>query len=114
MTYTRLAGEIPPRGCELEYNTVMLDAPRQDWKAYAALTAESDAAWLRAMTVDEKFAIYADMFRIASEARRGPGNWERLDQTMWEEKVATRLRMVEAFRKMDQLNVERAAGKNAG
>jgi hypothetical protein len=92
----------------------MTFAPRHDWKAYEALTAESDAERLRALTPEEKFAIYADMFRIAREARNGPGDWERLDRYLWEEKVAIRLRMVEAFRKMDQLDAERAASNSAG
>jgi hypothetical protein len=92
----------------------MLDAPRQDWAAYEKLAGPSDAAWLRGLTVAERFALYADLFNMVWDARRGPGDWQRLEQWHWQQKLATRLRMVEAFNQLDQRTRERAAEHHPG
>ncbi|MEX0642116.1 MAG: hypothetical protein WD468_05415 [Pirellulales bacterium] len=93
----------------------MLDAPRQDWAAYRRLTRDSDTAWLRGLTLRDRFDLYADLFNIFWEARRrNPGDWERLDQWHWNQKLATRLRMVDAFKKLDELRRERAATDHTG
>jgi hypothetical protein len=92
----------------------MLDAPRQDWAAYEKLARPSDAAWLRGLTLDDRLALYADLFDLVWNARRGPGDWERLEQWRWEQKLASRLRMVEAFQKLDILTRERAATHDVG
>jgi len=92
----------------------MFVAPQQNWKLYEAMTAESDAARQRSLTVQQKYELYCDMFNLMWAARSGPGNWERLDQWRWEEKLKLRRRMVEAFAKLDQLRNERAAANNAG
>jgi hypothetical protein len=92
----------------------MFRVPQQDWAAYKALTAESDAAWVRGLTTSERFALYADLFDMVHNARRGPGDWERLDRWAWEQKLAIRLKLVDAFAKLDQLRSERAAANNPG
>lgn len=89
-----------------------MDAPKQDWNAYAAMTAASDAAWIRGLTVSDKFALYQEMFRLMWSAPRDPAERERLERWRWEQKLETRLRMVEAFRKLDQLQHARSAAED--
>ena len=81
-----------------------MDRPQHDWDAYRASTAESDAAWIRSLTLEERFSLYEGMFDLIWEARKGPGDWERLDQWSWEQKLALRNRMVEAFKELDKRN----------
>lgn len=76
-------------------------APQHDWQAYETVTAKSDAAWLRSLSAEDKFAIYADMFNLIWAARQGQG-WEQLEKWAWEEKLALRKRMVDAYRKLDE------------
>jgi hypothetical protein len=80
-------------------------APQQNWPAYAARAAEEDAKWVRALSLSERFALYADLFKIIWNARKNPrmGDWDRLDQWSWEQKLAKRRREVAAFRKLDEL-----------
>jgi hypothetical protein len=89
-------------------------APRQDWALFRELTRQADADWLRRLTVDERFEMYCDLFNIVREARQGPGDWEKLDRWAWEQKVALRLRMVEAYQKLDELRRERTAADHTG
>jgi hypothetical protein len=93
----------------------MLDAPRQDWAFFEERARPVEAAWLRGLTTDERFALYNDMFNVIWQARRNlEGDWERLDDLRWQQKLALRLRMVEAFQKMDQHTRERTADDNTG
>ncbi len=66
----------------------------------------------RSLTPDERFALYEDLYSIVLEARRLPGDWSRLDTWRWREKVAHRLQLVDAFRKLDQLHRERPASND--
>lgn len=92
----------------------MVYAPQQNWSYIEARSRECDAALLRAMTPSERFIVYADMYNVIWSAHRTlDGNWERLDQHRWAEKLAIRKREVEAFNYMDQLRFERAAADNA-
>lgn len=82
-------------------------APQQDWLYVESRSRESEAARLRSMTLAERFAVYADMYNMLWNTRRNlAGDWERLDQARWEEKLALRRRQVEAFTKLDQLQRE--------
>jgi hypothetical protein len=91
----------------------MINAPRQDWRAYAERARASDAAWIRGLTLNDRFDLYSDLFGIIWEAQH---EWEnpRLERWNWDRKVAMRLRLVEAFGEMDKLNRERAASHHAG
>ena len=90
-------------------------APQQDWAHYEGRSQESDAERLRTMSPQEKFAVYADMFNILWTARQKiPGDWKRLEEHRWQEKLAIRQRMVESFRKLDEWRRERAAADNSG
>jgi hypothetical protein len=93
----------------------MLDAPRQDWAFYEERARSADQAWLRSLTPQEGFVLYADMFNLIWKARRSlKGDWGRLDEWRWREKLALRLRMVEAFWKRDELIRERTPPGNTG
>jgi len=85
----------------------MVVVPQQDWSYVESRSRETEAARLHAMTPAERFAVYADMYNTLWAARQNvPGDWERLDQWRWEEKLAVRRRMVEAFSKLDQMRRE--------
>jgi hypothetical protein len=91
----------------------MITAPRQNWAMYEALAREENAQWIRRMSPQERFAIYEDLFNVIWNARRDPQEAERLERWRWEQKLALRLRAVEAFSKLDQIRRERAAANNA-
>jgi hypothetical protein len=91
----------------------MVVVPQHDWDYYEDRVRESDSAWLRSLTLSERFSLYEDLFDILWTARRKmPGDWARLDQFHWEEKVDLRRRMVDAFSKLDQSQRERAAANH--
>jgi hypothetical protein len=96
------------------YNAAMVDVPQQDWMEYEARTAKTDAAWIRGLSVSERFALYDDLFSIVWGARRGPGDWERLDRWHWQQKLAARLQLVEMLSKLDQENRGRTVAENPG
>src|SRR3954447_9129454 len=97
------------------YNGIMLDAPQHDWSIYEAKTRDSDAAWIRGLSMKERFDLYASMFNTFWNARQSlPGDWERLDKQRWQEKLTMRRRMVDAFHKLDELRRERSASNDAG
>jgi len=92
----------------------MAAASQQDWSYYKTRERDSDAAWLRSSSLGERFELYEDMFNILWVARPGmAGNWARLEQRQWTDKVALRRQMVDAFTKLDQLQRERAAAHHA-
>jgi hypothetical protein len=90
--------------------------PKHDWAAYEASAAKQEATQLRSLGTGERFAIYADLFDVVWTARRGvaTGDWEKLDRWSWRQKLATRLRCVHAFQKLDEIRNGRPAATNAG
>jgi hypothetical protein len=93
----------------------MLDTPQHDWSYYEAITRESDAALTREMSTNERFDLYASLFNTIWNARRQlPGDWERIDNQRWQEKLALRTRMVKAFHQLDEFRRERSASNHAG
>ena len=79
-------------------------APQQDWDYVEARSQPSELCRLREMTPSEKFAVYADLYNMLRNAKQQvSGDWELLEQLRWEEKLALRSRMVDAFRKLDEL-----------
>ena len=87
-------------------------APRQDWVRYREMTRANDEAWARSLSVEEKFAIYADLFNLLSAARQQlPENTEheRIERWQWKQKLAERERMLRAFQKLDSRNRERTS-----
>jgi hypothetical protein len=92
----------------IRYNQFMLDAPLQNWAEYEKRARPVDIAWNRGLSIDDKFSLYADMFRVVMNARGEEGDWERLETWRWQEKRARRAREVTAFQKLDQLRRERS------
>jgi hypothetical protein len=80
----------------------VLDAPRQDWALYEEMCRPYDAAWLRQLTLEARFALYADMFNALWRKPRDPSVEDRLAQSRWMEKLASRRRVVEALSKRDR------------
>jgi hypothetical protein len=91
----------------------MVGAPKQDWFKYDALTRNESAAWIRSLSPRDRFEIYQDLFNVIWNSRRDLGDWENLDLWNREQKLAIRLRMVEAYFKLDQVHRERAAANNS-
>jgi hypothetical protein len=91
----------------------MIDAPRQDWAAYEAAVRPHELERLRRMTPADKFALYEDMFELFTAGRIGTKEWKRLEELRWQEKLRIRNRMVEAFRKWDEIRA-RASDKCVG
>jgi hypothetical protein len=91
----------------------MLDAPRQDWALYEAMTAPAEAAWLRGLTPQARFAIYEDMFALLQRSRVAAAGQARLEAARWEAKLALRKRLVEAFAKLDNLRGGRTNSPHA-
>jgi hypothetical protein len=87
----------------------MVDAPRQDWDKYKALTRQDEVRWLQQLGIDERFAIYDDAFNIIWGFRRDADEWTRLEQSHWEQKSALRMRLVRAYNLLDQSLRESAA-----
>ena len=88
----------------LRYNSFMSVVPQRDWSYFAERERKAERQLLRSTTPEQRLAIYEEMFGIFRQGRRTmPGDWEKLDQWRWNEKLAARQRMLEAFRKMDQL-----------
>jgi hypothetical protein len=90
----------------------MAFAPQQDWSAYDELTRAEHAEWIRSLSPQDRFSLYEDMFNLIWQARDKRADLDRLDQWRWEQKLAARMRQVEAFTKLDQLRRERAAASN--
>jgi hypothetical protein len=91
----------------------MLDAPQHDWSYYEAKTRDSDAAWNRGLSTQERFDLYASLFNTIWNARQSlPGDWDRLDNQRWQEKLTMRRRMVDAFHKLDEFRRERSASND--
>jgi hypothetical protein len=90
----------------------MLDAPQHDWSFYEAKTRGSDAAWNCGLSTQERFDLYASLFNTIWNARQKlPGDWERLEEIRWQEKLEVRQKLVHAFRKLDQYR-ERVSKNN--
>jgi hypothetical protein len=92
----------------------MTTPPQQDWPLFESLVRKENADWIRGLSPEERFAIYEGLFNLIWTAQRDPQEAERLDRWRWEQKVAQRLRAVEAFAKLDQVRRERAAANNPG
>lgn len=91
----------------------MMDAPRQDWSLVDARMRETDAVWFRSMPPHDRLALYEDMLRIVMDARRELDGRDRIDRNCWQEKLATRHRMVDAFSKLDLIHRGQAVSHNA-
>lgn len=92
-------------------------APKTNWASFEALTRDSDRAWIRGLTEETRFASYSALFNALWKSRSGPhatpGDWERLNQWSWKQKLAERHRMWAAFSKRDEYLRERTASRNS-
>jgi hypothetical protein len=97
------------------YNPYMLTAPSHDWSYFESRTRVADAVWLRGLTPHERFEIYASLFNAVWNARQNlTGDWDRVEARRWQEKLELRNRAVDAFQKLDRLQLERSTANNAG
>jgi hypothetical protein len=95
-----------------EYNFSMSDTPQRDWAYFETISREYRIARLRNMSPEEKFVVYADMYNTIWNARQKLSlDRKRLDASRWEQKRAIRVRLAEAFAKLDELNRVRATSK---
>src|SRR4029079_1019206 len=102
-----------PKAGWSSYNSAMLDAPQHDWNFYDAITRDCDAARNRELSTSERFDLYASLFNTIWNAQQNlPRDSERLDSHRWHEKLAIRMRMVDAFHKLDDIRRERSASND--
>lgn len=81
-------------------------APQQNWNAYRQLTRPSDDAWLRGLSVDERYAIYRGLFNTLRQARQAQATLSetdlaRLENWHWRKKLAERDHFVKLFQPRD-------------
>jgi hypothetical protein len=73
----------------------------RDWNVYEQRCKAVHAQWLRSLTPSESVILYQGLHRLArAQADDSPG-WQRLRQRCWEEKVAIRRKLHEAFSRLD-------------
>lgn len=80
------------------YNESMLDAPRQNWAVYSALSKPIDQRHARALSLQERFARYENLYRLVCQRPLEAGDRQRLEAWRWQKKLALRLQMNVAFR----------------
>lgn len=83
------------------YNESMSFAPQQNWELYRSLTDIHQREFLRNLSANQRFRLYAEMYQMVCGERRDGDQWRRLERRRWEQKLALRLRMVKAFAAMD-------------
>jgi hypothetical protein len=87
-------------------------APRHDWDFFEAKRRKAHAARLRAISDEQAWNLYVSMFDLAtSQSASLPS---RVAASRWNEKLATRRKLVAAFSKLDEFNGERGPANNSG
>ncbi len=83
--------------------SVMLDAPKQNWKLYEELCEAEHVRWLRSLTPEQSWRLYRSMFQFASRLESISGVSTELELDRWEEKLAIRKRLCDLFAKRDKV-----------
>jgi hypothetical protein len=81
----------------------MIEAPKQDWKLYAAKCQEDHVEWLRRLTPSEGLSLFESMRRFAKTHTADSPALERMESARWQEKLAIRRKLLAAFNALDQL-----------
>jgi hypothetical protein len=87
----------------------MLDVPQQNWSLYEAMCREADHRRLREMTISEGWALYQSMFELAADGVED-SHW--LEESRWQEKIATRQRTVRVLAQVDRISRGSRAADN--
>ena len=81
----------------------MIEAPRQDWQWYESMCRSDHAKWLRCLTPAESFRLYEELHDLAmSQMVSSPGT-NALERRSWQEKLAVRRRLRQAFNELDRV-----------
>jgi hypothetical protein len=80
----------------------MLEAPKQDWKLYAAKWHEDHVEWLRRLTPAAALSLLESMRRFANAHSAVSSTRERMEAARWEEKLAIRRKLLAAFKALDE------------
>jgi hypothetical protein len=80
----------------------MVDPPQYDWAAYESIIRPYGVEELRRMTPAQKFAVCEALYRVFVAPYVGTPEWKQYEQRRWQEKLRIRMKMVDAFRKLDQ------------
>ncbi len=65
------------------------------------------------MPPSERFGLYASMFDLVWSVQRDPESVRRLETWNWQQKLAAfRRHLVDAFRKLDELNRKRSIARD--
>ena len=88
-------------------------APRQDWDLYRAHSAAIDAAHNRSRTVQQRFALYEDLFRLIFRHRDGSAEWELIERLQWDQKLKRRMELNHIYSGTEQPQHGKAPGNDA-
>lgn len=77
---------------------------QRNWNAYRQQCNAHHAQWLRCLTQEESLALYQGLHRLARVQCDDSRGWQRLRQKCWEEKLAIRRKLHEAFVRLDATN----------
>ena len=87
---------------------------QQDWDYLENLRREKHAEWLRNLSPHEAFAIAEELFELAQQQRDDSSGWKHLEANRRKEKTEIRLKMRDAFLKLDKTNDTDCAEADSG
>lgn len=82
----------------------MITPTRHNWELFQQKCLPHEAEWLRSLTDSEALLLYQDLHKLARAQQDESPGWKRLEQQRWQEKVAIRRKLHEAFTRLDQRN----------
>ncbi|MCX7403641.1 MAG: hypothetical protein NTY87_11205 [Planctomycetia bacterium] len=95
-----------------------MDAPHQNWKLFRQTWEDrvvaSDASWNSGLTPTDRLTVTDDLFDTIRSARLATNDWQQVDECAWQDALAERLRMVEAFRRFDEAQRGITSPRDAG
>lgn len=87
-------------------DSTAVDSLRYRWDRFEKLCgdriAASDVKWALGLSPAERIAVADDLLATVRTARIAAGDWHRVDDLAWQETLNSRLRQVQAFRRLDE------------
>jgi len=77
----------------------MAFAPQHDWETYDSIVSKHELKRQLAMTPQEKFERYANLFNLVHSAKARRTCDHPAEQQRWKDKLNNRMRWVKAFSK---------------
>ena len=77
-------------------------APQQDWSAYRDMTKNLERDIARRLTMEQRFDLYADLFRMVCCPKASAIQRDRIEQQRWTQKLALRLKWNSIYQATEQ------------